>query len=516
MSPLFIIFLILTYFGILIGISLFTGKEDNANTFFVGNRDAKWYVIAFGMIGTSISGVTFISVPGAVSTAKFGYMQVVFGYLLGYLVVIHVLLPLYYKMNLTSIYQYLDTRFGEVAYKTGAFFFLISRLIGASLRLGVVAIVLQQLVFQPLGIPFWVAVAVSVLLIYVYTFQSGVKTVIWTDTVQTVGLLAGLIISIYIICTSLNWGLGDAISHVAKSEYSQIFFWDYLKPNFFFKNFIGGAAITIAMTGLDQDMMQKNLACKSLPEAQKNMYWFSFTLVFVNLLFLGLGALLYLYATEMGLLQMNMVENKLHILLKNTSGIFEEIRTDALFPKLANSYLGKAAAITFILGVIAAAYSSADSAMTALTSSVCIDMLGFQKKQIADDKRRRTRYLVHICIAFLTFLVILYFYWLNDAALIDKVLGIAGYTYGPLMGLFGFGIMTQYQLKNNYIPLICVTAAVISYFLQNPTSLEIFGSIGISLAGGIKSIIGNYKIGLEVLLINGILTFFGLWLIRKK
>ncbi len=506
MSPWFVIVLILAYFGILIGVSLFTRKEETNKTFFTGNRDSKWYIIAFGMIGTSISGITFISVPGAVGTGKFGYMQVVLGYLLGYMIVAYVLLPLYYRMNLTSIYQYLEQRFGQVTYKTGAIFFLISRLIGSGLRLGVVAIVLHQLVFMPLNIPFWVSVCTSVGLIYLYTFQSGVKTVIWTDTVQTVGLLAGLIITIVIIMQRMQWGVGETFSQIADSNYSQWFFWDWKSSGYFWKTFLGGAAITVSMTGLDQDMMQKNLACRNIEDAQKNMRWFSLTLVVVNLLFLGMGVLLYLYAESTGLIQWETISGKMQLMFKNQAGGWDTIRTDALFPRLANEHLGKAAAITFILGVIAAAYSSADSAMTALTSSFCIDILGFEKRNLSDKEMRNTRYKVHIMFALLVIAVIMYFYWLNDQSLIDKVLGVAGYTYGPLLGLYAFGILTKYQVRDKWVPLICIIAPVVSYFLQS----------GFPTAGGPWFLTGSYKFGIEILIVNGLLTFVGLWLIKTK
>lgn len=502
MRPEIVIYLIAAYFGILILISRFTSKEESGKTFFTGNRDTPWYIIAFGMIGTSISGVTFISVPGKVGTGHFGYMQVVLGYLLGYIVVSQILLPLYYKHNLTSIYQYLNQRFGKISYKTGAFFFLISRLLGSSLRLCVVAIVLHQWVFLPLGIPFWVSVATTVVLIYVYTFQSGVKTVIWTDTIQTVGLLAGLIISIVIICQTLHWSPVEAITKISESVYVETFYWDALKAGFFFKAFLGGAAVTITMTGLDQDMMQKNLACRSLADAQKNMMWFSITLVGVNLLFVGLGALMYLYGTETGILQVSP-----DLMLKNaTTGAFEKIRSDALFPRLANEYLGPAAATTFILGVIAAAYSSADSAMTALTTSFCIDILDFENSQYSDAQKKNIRYIVHIGFALLTIGVILYFYMFNTA-LIDKVLSIAGYTYGPLLGLFSFGVLTRYKLKETWVPAVCIIPPIICYFLQN----------GIPM-GGEKPVMiaGAYEWGLELLIVNGLLTFIGLWAIKQN
>lgn len=501
MNPQLVITLIIAYFGILIVISRFTRKEESSHTFFTGNRDTPWYIIAFGMIGTSISGVTFISIPGAVGSNMFDYMQVVLGYWVGYLAIVYVLLPLYYRLNLTSIYQYLEQRFGTYSYKAGASLFLISRLMGASLRLCVVAIVLQELVFTPLGVPFWVSVLVSVLLIYVYTFQSGVKTVIWTDTVQTVGLLAGLIISIIIICQQLNWGIGDMASHIVESKYSQSFFWDWQKANYFPKMFFGGMAVAIAMTGLDQDMMQKNLACRNLADAQKNMHWFAATLIFVNLLFLCLGALLYLYGEETGLLVG--IEKGTLILNDATT---PSLKSDQFFTYLANHKLGQAAAITFVMGVIAAAYSSADSAMTALTTSVCIDILDFEKKDIPDSQKRNTRYLVHICIAFLTFLIIMVFQALNDDTLIGKILKVAGYTYGPLLGLYTFGLYTKRKVIDKYVPIICVISPIICYFLQ----------FGIPTGGEPFMPTGSYKLGLELMILNALLTFVGLWAISKK
>lgn len=501
MNPQLVIILIIGYFAILIAIAQYMRKEEHSHTFFRGNRNTPWYIIAFGMIGTSISGVTFISIPGAVGLKMFDYMQVVIGYWFGYLAIVYILLPLYYRLNLTSIYQYLEQRFGTNAYKTGASFFLISRLMGASLRLGVVAIVLQELVFTPLGIPFWVSVLVSVLLIYVYTFQSGVKTVIWTDTVQTVGLLAGLIISIIIICKQLNWGVVDMASHISESKYSQVFFWNWKEVNFFPKMFLGGAAVAIAMTGLDQDMMQKNLACRNLEDAQKNMHWFAATLIFVNLLFLSLGALLYLYGEQTGLL-VGIEKGKL--LLNDPSTPI--LKTDQFFTYLANHKLGQAAAITFVMGVIAAAYSSADSAMTALTSSFCIDILDFEKKNISDKQKRNTRYLVHISIAILTFIIILLFQAFNDDALIGKILTVAGYTYGPLLGLYSFGLFTKRQVIDKYVPIICIISPIICYFLQ----------MGIPIGDKPIMLTGEYKLGLELLIVNGLLTFLGLLAISHK
>lgn len=501
MNPQLVISLIIAYFGVLIVISRYTNKEEDAKTFFTGNRNMPWYIIAFGMIGTSISGVTFISIPGAVGSSMFDYMQVVLGYWVGYLAIVYILLPLYYRLNLISIYQYLEQRFGTSTYKTGASLFLVSRLMGASLRLCVVAIVLQELVFTPLHIPFWVSVLVSVLLIYVYTFQSGVKTVIWTDTIQTVGLLAGLIISIVIICQELNWGVGEMTSHIIESKYSQVFFWDWQKANYFPKMFFGGMAVAIAMTGLDQDMMQKNLACRNLADAQKNMHWFAATLIFVNLLFLCLGALLYLYGEQTGLL-LGIDKGVLTLNDPTTP----TLKSDQFFTYLANHKLGQAAAITFVMGVIAAAYSSADSAMTALTTSFCIDILDFEKKDISDAQKRNTRYIVHICIAILTFIIILVFQAQNDDTLISKILKVAGYTYGPLLGLYSFGLFTKRNVIDKYVPIICIISPLICYFLQ----------FGIPTSGDPIMLTGAYKLGMELMIINGLLTFIGLWFISKK
>jgi len=497
MNPYLTLGLILAYFGILIAISFFTGRNTDNRTFFTGARNTPWYIIAFGMIGTSISGVTFISVPGAVGPGGFGYFQVVMGYLLGYAVIGTVLLPLYYRLNLTSIYQYLDTRFGNAAYKTGASFFLVSRLLGSSLRLYLVALVLQLAVFDYFGLPFWLTVLASVGLIYVYTFRSGVQTVIWTDTAQTVGLLAGVVISIVFIARSLHLDMGHLLSSVSTSSHSSVFFWDWHEKNYFWKHFLGGAAITIAMTGLDQDMMQKNLACRSLRDAQKNMFWFSLTLVGVNLLFLSLGALLYRYGNDMGAIQEGMVKGKFQLLFRDAAtGIFAPIRTDQLFPKLAFQYLGAGAALTFILGVIAAAYSSADSAMTALTTSFCVDILGVDPQATGHEA---TRMRTHVGFAFAMFLTIIIFHNMNDAAVIDKVLDVAGYTYGPLMGLYAFGLFTERGLRAAWVPVICILAPALTYAIAQEAS---------ALLG--------YKFGFELMLLNAGLTLAGLFGISTR
>lgn len=498
MNPYLTLSLIVGYFLLLIVISLIVNRRsphDN-KTFFTGNRNTPWYIIAFGMIGTTISGVTFISVPGKVSVGGWGYMQVVLGYIIGYATIATVLLPLYYRLNIISIYEYLQQRFGAKSHKTGASFFLLSRLIGSGLRLYLVALVLQSAVFDYFGLPFWFTVVVSIGLIYLYTFQSGVKTVIWTDTAQTVGLLAGLVISIVIILKTLQWDMSATAQHLLASPTARLFTWDALPRNSFWKDFFGGAAVALAMTGLDQDMMQKNLACRSLAEAKRNMLWFTITLVFVNVLFLVLGALLYEYGTAIGAIEG--VEKGKVLFREAGSAAATAIRSDQLFPKLAFQYLGAGAALTFIMGVIAAAYSSADSALTALTTSFYVDILGIKDMQDTSAARNKRR-LVHVGFAAAMCAVILIFHRLNDAAVVDKVLEVAGYTYGPLLGLYAFGVLTQRRVRDALVPVVCVLAPVASYL----AALYIPQWTG-------------YAFGFELLIFNAALTFCGLWGISRK
>ncbi|MBC8510860.1 MAG: sodium:solute symporter [Cryomorphaceae bacterium] len=469
MSSTLIISVIVIYFLVLVGISFITGKSDSNASFFSGDKQSPWYIVAFGMIGASLSGVTFISVPGWVAASDFSYMQMVFGYLLGYLVIATVLMPLYYRMNLTSIYGYLQSRFGNSSYKTGAIFFLISRVIGASFRLYLVANVLQIYVFDAWGVPFEMTVVVTILLIWVYTFRSGIKTIIWTDTLQTLFMLVAVGLSVYLISVDMNLNFTSLISTVKESDYSQIFFWE--GKQHFVRQFLSGAFMAIVMTGLDQDMMQKNLSCKSLGDAQKNMFWFSIVLVFVNLLFLSLGALLYMYA--------------------ETHGIpFNE--ADDLFPAVALSGgLGIGVGILFILGLIAAAYSSADSALTSLTTSFCIDLLGFDVDSgIKEIKQRK---LVHLGFSILLVLVILVFKSINDDSVISALFKVAGYTYGPLLGMYAFGLFTKLSVKDNWVPLVAVLSPVACYIIQ----LYI-------------------PFGFELLILNGFITFVGLYLLKTS
>jgi len=480
-----ILLLIAAYFCLLILISYLTGKEDSNDAFFKANKSAPWYLVAFGMIGASLSGVTFISVPGWVAGSQFSYMQVVFGYLAGYLVIAFVLMPIYYKLNVISIYQYLETRFGAVSYKTGAFFFFISRVLGAAFRLYLIAIVLQKFVFDAYGIPFVVTVSISILLIWLYTFKGGIKTIIWTDTLQTLFMLTALIVAVYLITDKLNWSFGDFLSSEELTKYNKIMFTDsILSKTHFIKSFLGGMFIAICMTGLDQDMMQKNLTCKTLKDAQKNMLSFATVLIFVNFVFLLLGALLFIYA------------EKYNINIPTLDG---KAKTDLLFPEIAlNGGLSISLAIFFLLGLIAAAYSSADSPLTSLTTSFCVDFLGIEKREESSRKSLRKR--VHILMSVLLIIVIVIFKYVLDSNVIDNLLKVAGYTYGPLLGLFSFGIFTKRNVKDKFVWVVALISLMLSFIIGNIPSESI----------------GNYVIGYELLIINGLFTFIGLFLISKK
>lgn len=485
MTPTLILTIIIGYFVILYGISFLTGRDDSNKIFFQANRESPWYLVAFGMIGTSLSGVTFISVPGWVAGAQMGYMQVVLGYLGGYMVIAFVLLPIYYRLNVTSIYEYLDSRFGRVSHRTGAFFFFISRVIGAAFRLFLVAIVLQQFVFDNWNIPFEATVILSVLLIWVYTYRGGIKTIVWTDTLQTLFMLVAVGLSVVLILDNLDLTFLDFLKSTEFDHYNQIFFTDsILAKNHLIKSFIGGMFIAVCMTGLDQDMMQKNLTCRTLKDAQKNMVWFSIVLVVVNLLFLILGALLYIYAdnASMSLPLMDGAP-----------------KSDLLFPEIAlNQGLGNGLSIVFLLGLIAAAYSSADSALTALTTSFCVDFLDIEKRPEYLQKTLRKK--VHIAICVLLILVIISFKYIIDRNVIDGLLTVATYTYGPLLGLFAFGILTSYKLIDKYVWIVCLTSVGVITILGNlPTD-----------------VLGGYQLGYELLPLNGLLTFLGLILIRRK
>ena len=475
MNANIILLIFIIYFLVLLFISNLTSKKSTFTDFFNANRSSPWYLVAFGMIGTSLSGVTFISVPGEVGSSNFSYFQVVLGYLVGYYVIAKVLLPLYYKHNLISIYTYLEDRFGFYSYKAGAFFFLLSRTIGASFRLFLVAGVLQIAIFNQLGLPYFFSVLLTILLIWIYTFKGGIKTIVWTDALQTLFMLSAVIITIVIITDKMNISLYESFHMVKNSSYSNILYFDWRAGNDFFKQFISGAFIAIVMTGLDQDMMQKNLTCRNLRDAQKNIFWFCVILVIANLLFLFLGALLYLYSESVN---------------------FQlPTSTDDLYPLLALNELGFLTSIIFILGIIAAAYSSADSALTSLTTSFCIDFLNIQKR----NNKRKTRLLVHIGFSILLLIVILIFNEINDESVINSICKAAGYTYGPLLGLFSFGIFTKYKIKDKFVFFVCLTSPLISYLINIYSEELLFG----------------YRFGFEILLLNGLLTFLGLYFIKR-
>lgn len=487
MSSTLILACVATYSILLFGITWYTSRGANNESFFVGNRSSKWYLVAYGMIGASLSGVTFISVPGAVGVAQFSYLQVVLGYLVGYMVVAFVLLPVYYRLNLTSIYSYLQQRFGNYSYKTGAFFFIISRTIGAAFRLYIVVNVLQVFVFDALGIPFFVTVAIFIALILLYTYQGGVKTIIYTDTLQTTFMLLSVVLSIVFISKQLNLSFGDIYHKVSDSHYSQIIFNDWKLKSFFSKQFFGGMFIAIAMTGLDQEMMQKNISCKTLGDAQKNMITFTFVVLIVNILFLVLGALLYIYVNESNI-----------PLLLDANG---KIISDNVFPTIALNYLGISSAIFFIIGLISAAYPSADGALTALTSVFCIDFLGLKENKINSEKKNvKIRHTVHITFAFILLMVIVIFKLVNNDAVINNLFTIAGYTYGPLLGLYSFGLFTKKMVKDNLVPLVCILSPIICYVLNDHSEVWF----------------GGYKFGFELLIVNGLITFIGLFMISSK
>lgn len=479
MSPTLVLIILLSYFAILIAISVITSKGATSDTFFTANRQSPWYLVAYGMIGASLSGVTFISVPASVAKTSFSYFQVVLGYVIGYWVIIGVLLPLYYRLNLISIYSYFEDRFDRISYKTGSFFFLLSRSVGSSLRLFLAASVLQIFLFDAWDVPFIVTVVITIFFIWIYTFKGGIKTIVWTDTFQTTFLILSVVISVVLITQRLDLNFSQLISLVSESDYSQIFFFDDPKSKLFFpKQFFGGAFIALTMTGMDQDLMQKNLTCKNLGEAQKNMFWLSSTLVVVNLLFLVLGALLYLYSAKFGI-QLPAV-------------------SDELFPMLALSEFGLLAAILFLLGITASTYASSDSALAALTTSFCIDFLNFKNKPEA--KKQKQKNVVHVGFSVLFLIIILVFKEINERSLIDAVLMAATYTYGPLLGLFAFGLFTKREVIGKFVPVICLVAPVLCYLLVTNA----------------PKMFNGYQVGLENLIINGLLIYFGLFLISKK
>ena len=483
LSPTTTLTVIIGYFLFLIVISIITSRGADNQTFFTANKKSPWYLVAFGMIGTSLSGVTFISIPGVVGAGGYNmnlsYMQMVMGYLVGYLVIATVLMPLYYKLNLTTIYGYLRQRFGIVSYKTGAFYFLVSRIVGASFRLFLVAIVLQKFVMDSLGVSFYMTVAITIILIWIYTYRGGIKTIVWTDTIQTACMLSAVVLTIWAIGGSLDLSLSQMWGEISTQGFTKMFYFGdgWSDPNNFYKQFISGALIAIVMTGLDQDMMQKNLTCKSLGDAQKNVFTFSFILIFANLLFLVLGGLLYVYSMK--------------------SGIAIPDRTDLMYPEIALNHLGSGIGIIFILGLIAAAYSSADSALTALTTSFCIDFLNFERTERSEEEKKNLRLKVHIAFSVILFIVIASFKLLNNDAIINQLFRAAGYTYGPLLGLFTFGMFTKINLRDRWVWLVCLIAPLLTVFID-------LNSV---------SLLGGFKFGSMLIALNGLLTFIGLWIL---
>ena len=498
MSPALLFTFVIGYFLLLLGVAWYTSRNSNNDSFFIGNRNSNWMLVAFGMIGTSLSGVTFVSVPGGVGTGNFYYFQIVLGYLLGYAVIAFVLIPLYYKMNLTSIYTYLEKRFGISAHRAGAFFFIVSRVFGATARLYLVISVLQTFIFNDLGIPFIVTALVILALILLYTFEGGVKTIIYTDTLQTTGMLVGLVVCTIVIIKTLGTDFGGAWTMMTEKGYTNIFNWDVKSGSFALKHILGGMFIAIAMTGLDQEMMQKNISVKTLKDSQKNIMTFSVVLLLVNFLFLVLGGVLYLYASTQNI----------------------KVPPDDLFPTIALSKaFSGSIGIIFIIALISALFPSVDGAITSLTSCYCIDILGLKKSEATEKEKKRTRLKVHFSFALVFFIMVLIFKWMNDKLIIDFILKFAGVTYGPLLGLFAFGILTNRKLKESLIWTVCIVAPLLALgldMLSNPVWYEAKLHMKIGLDSLSAATFNGYKIGNELILINGIITFIGLWFISRK
>jgi Na+/proline symporter len=478
MNPIVLLIIITVYFSLLLLVAYRTGKGSNNDSFFIGNRKSNWMLVAFGMIGTSLSGVTFVSVPGAIGLDKFHYFQITIGYFIGYIIIAYILLPLYYRLKLTSIYGYLQSRMGELSYKSGAWIFIVSRLVGATARLYLVVNILQVSILENLGVPFIVTTLVILLMIILYTYEGGVKTIVWTDTLQTTAMLAGLIICSIYIMNHLGLDFFQSISAMNKQGFTEVFNPNINDKTFFVKQILAGAFITITMTGIDQEMMQKSLSVTRLKDSQKNMVTLGFILLGVISLFLFLGGLLHLYGIQ---------ENVI------ASG-------DQLFPDIALNYLPPVISIIFIIALISALFPSADGAMTALTYSLCIYIFVLKDKTISQKEKEKFRKKIHLIVAFSFLIMVIIFKLINDNSMISLILKLAGFTYGPLLGLFSFGIFTRFKVRDNLVPYVCFLSPVISFFIDKYQ----------------ENIFGDFKIGLELLIINGLITFFGLWLIRKK
>ncbi|MCS3529872.1 sodium:solute symporter [Chryseobacterium sp. JUb7] len=479
MSPIVLLSIIIIYFALLLWVAYRTGKGSDNESFFIGNRKSNWMLVAFGMIGTSLSGVTFVSVPGAVGNDKFAYLQITLGYLIGYIVIAYVLLPLYYRLKLTSIYGYLQQRMGQLSYKSGAWIFIVSRLVGATARLYLVVNILQVSILDSLGVPFIVTTLIILSMIILYTYEGGVKTIVWTDTLQTSCMLLGLIICTVYMLNHLGLNVGESLTAMNEKGYTRIFDFDPNQKSFFIKQVLAGAFITITMTGIDQEMMQKSLSVTKLKDSQKNMVTLGFILLGVISLFLYMGGLLHLYGAE------------------------EHVASagDQLFPDIALNHMPPFISIIFIIALISALFPSADGAMTALTSSLCIDVFGMKEKKDWDDKKKeRFRKNIHLIVAFSFLIMVVIFKLINDNSMIGLILKLAGFTYGPLLGLFAFGIFTKYKVQDKLVPFVCIASPIASYFIDKYQEV----------------LFGEFKIGLELLIINGLLTFIGLWMIRDK
>jgi Na+/proline symporter len=498
MSSSVLLGFIIAYFFLLLIVAYFTSRSSDNASFFIGNKNSNWALVAFGMIGTSLSGVTFVSVPGGVGKDGFAYFQITLGYLLGYLVITYVLLPLYYRLNLTSIYNYLGTRLGWKSYKTGASFFILSRTLGATARLYLVVNILQTLILKDLDIPFWMATLAILIMILVYTFKGGVKTIVYTDMLQTTFMLLGLALCIYFILNKLDLSIPQALTAMHSNKLSQVFFTEPSSKLFFVKQILAGAFITITMTGMDQEMMQKNISVKTLGDAKKNMLTISVVMLGVILMFLFLGALLYLFAYNQGAAYQVISEGGKDVTKLMLNGV--DVSADKLFPAMALHYMPPAFSIIFIIGLISALFPSADGAITALTSSFCIDILGMQRTNNTEAQNKKTRQIVHLSFAVIFLIMVLIFKQINSPSMIGVILKIAGFTYGPLLGLFAFGILTKRKVNDNLVPFICIIAPLVCFFLDKFQ----------------KVIFGSFEVGLEMLIINGTLTFLMLLAVSKK
>ncbi len=479
MTPLLLFVFVVAYFLVLLIVAWYTGRNSNNESFFIGNRNSNWMLVAFGMIGTSLSGVTFVSVPGAVARDSFSYFQITLGYLIGYTIIAYVLLPLYYKLQLTSIYHFLSARLGIVSYKTGASFFILSRTLGATARLYLVVKILQDAILENLGIPFWATTFIILTMIILYTYQGGVKTIVWTDTLQTTCMLAGLVICVAYILNAMHISIAQSITAMGDKGYTKVFFADPNSKLFYWKQILAGAFISITMTGMDQEMMQKNISVKKLSDSQKNVMTMAVVMLFVIMLFLFLGGLLYLYAGQQ------------HIMATG----------DKLFPTIALNNMPPFIGVIFIIALISALFPSADGAITALTASFCIDILGMNNRSDwSEEKKKTTRHIVHLSFAFLFLFFVLIYKWVNNPSMIGVILKVAAYTYGPLLGLFTFSILTKRAVRDQFVPIVCLASPIICYLLD---SFQ-------------KKLFGSFEIGLELLIINGFITFIGLLILSKR